>query len=274
MPELPEVETVRTQLDRELTGATILAVDIWRSGRELPVGDVFVRALTLAKIQRIQRRAKLLIWELDQDRAILVHLKMTGRFLVVPENYERQKHDRIFFRYRTVKGLEKRLVWSDVRQFGFMHVVTAKEAQKKALEYGLEPLVSTAEELAERLALPTTRAIKSVLLDQSVIAGIGNIYADEACFRARIRPTKMAKKLTNVERELLAMEIKAVLKASLAQKGTSAHHYVDTAGGKGGFLELLQVYGRGKKPCVRCQTPIKRVEFRGRGTHFCPRCQR
>jgi formamidopyrimidine-DNA glycosylase len=273
MPELPEVETVRTQLDHELAGATILAVEVWRSGRELPSGTAFIKTLTLAKITNVKRRAKLLIWELNQDRAILIHLKMTGRFLVVPKNYERQKHDRIFFRYQTATGVEKQMVWSDMRQFGYMRVVTAKEAEETVAEYGLEPLVSSIEALVERLALPTTRAIKSVLLDQSVIAGIGNIYADEACFRAGIRPTRAARKLTTTERRVLATEIQTVLKASLAQKGTSAHHYVDTTGGKGGFLDLLQVYGRGKKACVRCETPITRLEFRGRGTHFCPNCQ-
>jgi formamidopyrimidine-DNA glycosylase len=274
MPELPEVETVRSQLDKYLAGATILSIEIWRSGREFPVGSEFIQALVGATIQSIKRRAKLLVWELDKERFLFAHLKMTGRFTVVSSSYQPEKHDRIRFIYRSKMGEVEQLVWADMRQFGYLKLLSRVEGEGILDEYGLEPLSSTAEALAARLSKPTARAIKTVLLDQSIIAGIGNIYADEACFRAGIKPTRLAKRLAQKDRLRLAEEIQAVLRASLAQKGTSAHHYVDTAGNKGGFLALLQVYGRGTQPCFRCRTPIIRVNFRGRGTHFCASCQR
>lgn len=274
MPELPEVETVRRQLHRHLAGATIVSLEILRSGREFPAGRAFVEGLTGARISGIKRRGKLLIWELDQKRFLFAHLKMTGKFLIVPDSYLCTKHDRILFVYRSKRGEKKRLVWSDMRQFGYVKLLPRKEGERILEAYGLEPLTTSVGLLVARLAQPTGRAIKTVLLDQTVIAGIGNIYADEACFRARIRPTHLAKRLTEKDRLRLAKAIKEVLSASLAQKGTSAHHYVDTAGEKGGFLACLQVYGRGQKPCVHCGTRITRLVFRGRSTHFCSSCQR
>lgn len=275
MPELPEVETVRSQLDRELAGAMILAVDLWRSGREFPSGISFVRGLEGASVQAVKRRAKLLIWELDEGRRwLLAHLKMTGRFLQVSSEYEVQKHDRLRLVYRSPVGEVRRLVWSDMRQFGYLKLVSRSEGEAIVAGYGLEPLEVSVADLAEHLDLSTTRAIKTVLLDQSVVAGIGNIYADEACFLAGIRPTRLASRLTRQERQRLAREIQVVLRASLAQKGTSAHHYIDTAGEKGGFLKLLQVYGRAGKTCMRCSGVVERMTFRGRGTHFCASCQR
>lgn len=274
MPELPEVETVRAQLDVRLAGATILAVELWRSGRETPQGEDFTKALTGANIHAVKRRAKLLVWELDQDRFLLAHLKMTGRFSFVTSEYIREKHDRLKLSYRSRTGEVGQVVWSDMRQFGYLKLVSRREGEGILQEYGIEPLTATKEELMDRLSLATKRAIKTVLLDQSVIAGIRNIYADESCFRAGIRPTRLVKSLKSSERLRLAEELQAVLWASLAQKGTSAHHYLDTSGKKGGFLALLQVYGRGKQPCFRCQNPIQRVTFRGRGTHFCSSCQR
>ena len=130
------------------------------------------------------------------------------------------------------------------------------------------------EQIAERLAQKTTRAIKTVLLDQGVIAGIGNIYADEACFRAKILPTRALVSLTKKERLALATQIRGILQESLALKGTSAHTNLDTTGKKGGFVDLLNVYGRKGKPCARCKTAITKMMFRGRGTHFCTKCQK
>ncbi|MBP7133873.1 bifunctional DNA-formamidopyrimidine glycosylase/DNA-(apurinic or apyrimidinic site) lyase [Patescibacteria group bacterium] len=275
MPELPEVETVRRQLADKLEGSRIVAVELWRSGRETPLGDAFIKQLTGVRIVSIKRRAKLLIWELEDGRSLLVHLKMTGRFSYVSASYQAEKHDRVRFTYREPGSLKKNafLVWSDMRQFGYLKLVSADEAAKVISEYGIEPLEASLEELVQVLALRTTRAIKTVLLDQGVIAGIGNIYADEACFRAKIHPTREAKTLRPKERRALAVEIQSVLNASLERKGTSAHSYVDTVGERGAFVELLQVYGRKGEPCIRCKTPLQKISFRGRGTHFCEKCQ-
>lgn len=270
MPELPEVETVRSQLDEHIRGARILDITIWKSGREKPVGEDFKQHLEGKKITEVQRRAKLLVWRLDDGSAMTAHLKMTGRFVFVDADYERTKHDRILFRFDN----GAHLVWNDVRQFGFVHSVTGEMLEKILSAYGPEPLASSIECLAERIEKPKTRMIKAALLNQEVIAGIGNIYADEACFRAGIRPTRRLGTLTEKDRFRLMKHAKELLEEAVNQRGTSANDYVDTEGKKGGFLALLRVYGREGEPCVKCKTPIKKMVLSQRGTHFCPKCQR
>lgn len=269
MPELPEVETVRRQLHDRIAGKTIREVLVFKTGREMPVGKRFVQAVVGRRLKGVERRAKVLVFRFH-DGAILGHLKMTGSFVFVDKKYSPTKHDRMLF----VFNGDTRLVWSDVRMFGYLKVVSSKEAQEALSEYGPEPLETPAAELAERLHRKSARSIKATLLDQTVIAGIGNIYADESLFRAGIRPTRATNKLTERERLRLAMEIKNVLSESLAQKGTSANDYIDTKGEKGGFLEFLRVYGRGGEPCRTCKKPIKKIVAAQRGTHYCVNCQK
>lgn len=273
MPELPEVETIRRQLHACLQGARVKRVELLRTGRERPKGAVFVEALTGAVIHSVDRRAKLLIWKLDGQRAVMVHLKMTGRFLFVSPTYTPDKHDAV--RFVCEKGGKViHVIWSDMRKFGFMEMVTSEELQEKLAEYGPEPLETTAEELANRFVSPGGRLLKAALLDQACLAGVGNIYADEACYRAGVHPMRRLGHLSDGERLTLARAIQAVLQESIDQQGTSAHTYVDTAGRRGGFLDLLRVYGREGQPCGRCKTPIEKFRFVQRGTHVCPTCQR
>ncbi len=270
MPELPEVETIAQQLNARLAGRVIRMVHLWRSGRETPVGDKFVQLMVGRRVERVFRRAKLLIFAFEDGGALTAHLKMTGRFTFVSLDYERQKHDRIHF----VFDEDVQVVWADVRQFGFIKCVSFDELRVVLSAYGPEPLESSAEDLAERLRVPLTRTIKAALLSQSVLAGVGNIYADEACHRAGIRPTRRLKTLSLADRLRLAEEIQSVLNDSIAQKGTSASDYVDADGVRGGFLAFLRVYGRGGEPCSTCQTPIKKIVLAQRGTHYCPTCQK
>lgn len=273
MPELPEVETVRRQLHERIAGKVIREVVIYKTGREWPVGGEFVRAVAGRRVSSVDRRAKVLVFRFEDGGAMLGHLKMTGKFLILYNLYKMHiptKHDRILF----VFDDGTQLVWSDVRQFGYVKVVTSDEARDALAHYGPEPLETSAEELAECLARRSTRTIKAALLDQTVIAGIGNIYADESLFRVGIRPTRQIDKLTTNDRLRLATEIKNVLTESLAQNGTSANDYVDAEGKKGGFQNLLKVYGRGGEACVVCSRPIKRIVCAQRGTHFCPTCQK
>lgn len=271
MPELPEVETVRRQLNQRLKGKKIQRVEILRSGRETPSGVRFSRALAGQRIVSIDRRAKLLIWYLQHETAVTAHLKMTGRFVFERTGYVPQKHDRMLFFFEGLKGP---LVWSDVRKFGFMRIVRAEELDRILSKYGPEPLEISVAMLAACLRKSSTRRIKIALMDQTRLAGVGNIYADEACFRAGIKPTRRLSRLKPQERELIAKEVQHVLRESIAQQGTSANDYVDTKGERGGFLELLQVYGRAGQPCVRCKTPIKKIVLGQRGTHYCPSCQK
>ncbi|MCC7522668.1 bifunctional DNA-formamidopyrimidine glycosylase/DNA-(apurinic or apyrimidinic site) lyase [Candidatus Uhrbacteria bacterium] len=270
MPELPEVETVRTQLDAQIRGAKILDIQIWKSGREKPVGDRFRNSLEGKKIIEIQRRAKLLVFRFEDGGAMTAHLKMTGRFVFVDADYEPSKHDRMLFRFDN----GAHLVWNDVRQFGFVQAVSEKELENILSKYGPEPLETSVENLAVCIEHPKTRTIKAALLNQEVIAGIGNIYADEACFRAGIRPTRRIGKMNHADRLNLMRQVKELLKEAVEQRGTSANDYVDTEGKKGGFLSLLRVYGRAGEPCVNCKTPIKKIVLAQRGTHYCSGCQR
>ncbi|MFZ2803691.1 MAG: bifunctional DNA-formamidopyrimidine glycosylase/DNA-(apurinic or apyrimidinic site) lyase [Patescibacteria group bacterium] len=294
MPELPEVETVRRQLDERLRGKRLISVRLLRSGREFPVGKLFVDSIRGRTVDSVNRRAKLLIWKFDDGSAMTAHLKMTGRFVFVEPSYVPQKHDRMVFTFSSVvpakAGIQPRpaetglgsrlrgndeinLVWSDIRQFGFVKLVSSIELAKIISSYGPEPLETSAEGLAERLSEPKTRTVKAALLNQQVIAGIGNIYADESLHRAGIRPTRRLGRMSSDEHLRLAQEIKAVLGESVAQQGTSANDYVDTRGEKGGFLELLRVYGREGEPCKNCAAPIKKIVLAQRGTHYCPTCQ-
>jgi formamidopyrimidine-DNA glycosylase len=166
------------------------------------------------------------------------------------------------------------LVWSDVRKFGFVKFVERPEIESVMACYGPEPLEARAEELADRLKAPKTRMVKAALLNQEVIAGVGNIYADEALHRARIRPTRRLGSLTEKERLALAKDIQKVLCESIELGGTSANDYVDARGEKGGFLDFLRVYGRKGEGCRDCGTPIKRIVIGQRSTHYCPKCQK
>ncbi len=276
MPELPEVETVRRQLAPLLEGALLEEIVIWESDKETPKGDQFSKSLRGRQVKTIDRRGKLLLWRLDDGSALLVHLKMTGKLLkraTLPTAEERHKHDRLAF--IIARGTQRSvLVWNDVRRFGYLkHVTDPAEIERITAEYGREPLASTAEELAEALPRHSSRSIKAVLLDQSSIAGVGNIYADEACFMSGLHPARALKTLSSSERLQLATMVKTVLEHSVAVQGTSAHTYVDVNGEKGSFLGKLQVYGRTGQPCARCQQPITKRVLAGRGTHVCLACQ-
>lgn len=269
MPELPEVETIRRQLDAKLRGKTVTKVTLFRSGREAPKGKRFVAAIEGKTIKDIGRRAKLLVWNFTDGSALLAHLKMTGRFVFVDRKYQPKKHDSAMFEFGHV-----RLIWSDVRKFGFVKFVERPELESVMSCYGPEPLETRAEELADRLKTPKTRMVKVALLNQEVIAGVGNIYADEALHRAKIRPTRRLASLTAKERLALAEEIQKVLCESIELGGTSANDYVDARGEKGKFLDFLRVYGRKGEKCRDCGTPIKRIVIGQRSTHYCPKCQK
>ncbi len=274
MPELPEVETVRRQLDERLQGAEIVSVQIFQTGREFPSGKKFIQALVGKRILKIDRRAKLLLWDFADGSAMAAHLKMTGRFVFVEANAAAQKHDRILFVVKHPKFGMQYVMWSDVRKFGFVKMLTAAGRDEVVSGHGPEPLITSAEKLAERLELPKTRKVKAALLNQQVIAGIGNIYADEALHRAGILPTRILGKISASERLLLAQQVKEILAESVAQQGTSANDYVDTRGEKGGFLDFLRVYGREGEACRHCAQPISKIVLNQRGTHFCHRCQK
>jgi formamidopyrimidine-DNA glycosylase len=270
MPELPEVETVVRELRRKLPGATITsavvtAPDMYRrDSRD-------VSCLQGARVAAVERRGKAIVVRCEGTHGAIdmaVHLGMTGQLLWgARARQTAEKH--LHARWELADGAELRLI--DPRRFGFVFV-GAPDSVCASLAMGPDALTITAEELAR--ALRGRRApIKALLLDQRLIAGLGNIYVDESLFLARVHPMTAGDHAALKARELLS-SARRVLESAIEARGTTFRDYRRTDGSSGEFQIRLRVYGREGKPCRRCRTRIKRIEVGQRGTHFCPRCQR
>jgi formamidopyrimidine-DNA glycosylase len=273
MPELPEVETVKTTLNRLVAGKTIARVTVSLPRIIHRPDDVerFRAELAGRTIRRVERRGKFL--RLILDGAVLVsHLRMEGRYGVYASETPIEKHTHVIFHF--TDGTELR--YRDVRQFGTMHLFAAGEDERSEplSKLGLEPLdpAFTHEAFRAAAAGRSTR-IKPLLLDQTVVAGLGNIYVDEALFAAGIHPERPASTLTDGEWRRLRDSIVAVLREAVALGGSSVKSYVNGQGEMGMFQLRLKAYGRKNEPCLTCGTPIRKIAVGGRGTHFCPVCQ-
>ncbi|MEC2054683.1 DNA-formamidopyrimidine glycosylase [Peribacillus psychrosaccharolyticus] len=273
MPELPEVETVRRTLEQLVIGKTIKDVEIyWPKIIKAPEPvEQFSDALIGQTIHEIGRRGKFLIFQLD-DYSLVSHLRMEGKYAVYPESEPRDKHTHVVFTF--TDGYQLR--YRDVRKFGTMHLFKKGEEVSKMplLHLGPEPLSDefTIADLSMKLA-KTNRKIKSVLLDQTVVVGIGNIYVDESLFRAGIHPERMASSLTLDEITRIHGEVKLTLAEAVEKGGSTIRSYVNSQGQIGMFQLELFVYGRKGEPCKRCGTPLEKLVVGGRGTHICPVCQ-
>lgn len=282
MPELPEVETIANQLDANLAGKTIVGLDV-RNAKSF-VGhksDVVGQ-----KIVSIGRRAKVLIFELNNDKYLLFHLKMTGQLIYIDHSKRiagghadhdwhaelPNAHTRIIFDF----GAEQKLYFNDLRKFGWARVFTKAEMDDYLAKYGPEPLPAlNLKYLKTRAARMPRSAIKKFLMDQGVISGIGNIYADETLFAARIHPRRLVGSITDTEWENIAGEAQRILKLAIEKGGTTDSDYVNANGEKGGMQDFLQVYHKAGEPCPsNCGGTIERIVVGGRGTHFCPICQK
>jgi formamidopyrimidine-DNA glycosylase len=273
MPELPEVETVRRSLLNHVVGQRVRSIEI----RDFPgvlagdrVEDVEAR-ISGHVVRDIRRRAKYLIFDLEDGTAIVVHLRMTGRLSAVPHTAPPQRHERLVISFEN--GLDLR--FSDQRKFGRVTHVLDDGLKSLDERLGREPLNQefTAAWLEERLRRRPGK-IKAVILDQGLIGGLGNIYADESLFRAGIHPERQANTLTSDEVRRLHRAIREVLRAAVDGKGTTLSDFEDADGNQGRYGGKLQVYGRGGKGrCPGCGTLLERTVVGGRGTSFCPRCQ-
>lgn len=288
MPELPEVETLARELKRAVVGQTIKSVTVRVPKMVLPLtADAFAKQLRKKKIVTVARRAKIVVISLSDGNSILVHLKMTGQLIFVPKQGKmvvgghpqqgggnglpnRYTHVDIHFSNGST------LYFNDLRKFGWMKLVTPAEREIILSPHGVEPLSRqfTSTLFTELLTKYPRRTIKQTLLDQSLIAGLGNIYVDEASFLARVLPTRRIASLAKSEITKLHQGILDVLKLSIKKKGTSARNYVRADGTKGGFVPFLNVYGRAKQDCKRCGDQIRKTKHAGRGTHYCPVCQK
>jgi formamidopyrimidine-DNA glycosylase len=270
VPELPEVETIVRGLRRAVVGKTIAAAEVRLARIAVAPAEVsFARALAGERIVAVTRRGKYAVMELQSGRLLVTGLRMTGRLVVTPAGREYPRaHVVIDFTDST------RLHFADVRTFGRMRLVQAGDAWDRGL--GVEPLSDrfTPEAFIGMLA-GRTSPIKAFLLDQRRIAGIGNIYACEALWEARVRPTRPARALTKAEASRLRHAIVDILQRAIAGRGTSVDDYVDADGLRGGFQNDLAVYGKHGQRCARCRTStIVRTVLAGRGTWWCRRCQR
>lgn len=269
MPELPEVETVARGLDQRMRGDVIESVwltdkpQLYRQARPAEIAA----ALEGAKVAGVRRVAKHVVFDLDKAKSThkqwIVHLGMTGNLLVVEPERELRKHTHVIAKLRS--GRELRFI--DPRRFGKLSLHTGFEGP------GTEPLTIGLEEFVA-LFRGRKLAIKAALLNQKLLHGVGNIYADEALFRAGIRPTRRAGSLKRAELQRLRAGLLRVLKEAIAAGGTSINDYRDAEGAEGLFEIKLRTYGRTGQPCLKCKTPIKRIVVGGRSTHYCPRCQR
>ena len=298
MPELPEVETIVNDLRPQLVGRRFELLHLTRDPAirarlvRYPSADKFIRRLRGRTIKAVERRGKYIVMPLEAaaaepngadrangvvpttDERVIVHLGMTGHLRVWEPEETPVKHTH--FRALLDSGLELR--YDDPRQFGRLVVGSMDEliaARAFPARLGPEPIHGDLTDAEfERLIRARRRPVKSALLDQSFLAGVGNIYADEACFRAGIRPSRWTHRLTVRERRALYEAIQHVLENSIAARGSSIINYVDGFGLRGGNQEKLLVYGRSGEPCLRCGTPLQGTRLAGRGTVYCRKCQR
>ncbi|MDQ6522387.1 bifunctional DNA-formamidopyrimidine glycosylase/DNA-(apurinic or apyrimidinic site) lyase [Nocardioides sp. LHD-245] len=278
MPELPEVEVVRAGLERHVVGATIAAVDVLhdRPVRRHPAGaSGFAAALIDRRIVGARRRGKYLWLPLDDGDAILGHLGMSGQLLVQPTSAPAERHLRVRFALTgTAHGRELRFV--DQRMFGGLSVSAGgADLPPEIAHIARDPLDPEFDDAAFVARLRArTSGVKRLLLDQGLISGVGNIYADEALWRARLHGERPGDRLTRRQAVELLGHARDVMNEALAQGGTSFDAlYVNVNGESGYFDRSLHAYGREAEPCDRCGTPIRRVAFMNRSSYFCPRCQ-
>jgi formamidopyrimidine-DNA glycosylase len=274
MPELPEVETIRLELEPHLVGRRFESVEINDTRLVRPYEPTAVAAeLEGERVAAVDRRGKYLIVRFESGRALLIHLRMTGSLRhAVAGSLQEDRH------LRAVVKLDdgSDIAYRDVRRFGTWHVLEPDEIEPYLSQrLGSEPLVRTftARRLGEKLA-GRRAPVKAALLDQRTVAGLGNIYVDEALWRARLHPLTPAGAINPDEIGPLTRAVKDALKAGIARQGATLRDYSTPDGRRGRMQERFRVYGREGEPCTRCGTPIDKIRVAGRGTWYCPNCQR
>jgi formamidopyrimidine-DNA glycosylase len=271
MPELPEVETIRRQLAPHLEGRALTAVEVldprWTAPR---AAAEVAAALTGRTVLRLARAGKYLIWELSEDRHLLMHLRMTGTLLFDPPA------DPPHTRVRVALSDGHRLVYIDPRRFGTAHLLESAHARAAYLGSRLGPEPLTPEFTTAYLrgaARGRTAPVKAFVLDQRRVAGVGNIYADEALFRAGIHPLRAAGSLRGAQLDALREGIEGALAAGIEAKGATIDDFRHVDGAYGSFQDQFLVHLREGRPCVRCATRVRKLVVAGRGTYVCERCQ-
>jgi Formamidopyrimidine-DNA glycosylase len=316
MPELPEVETIRCDLQKKIVGTKIVSVEL----KDKKIGEAknFAKFLVGKKISAVERIGKLLILKISAAQYLLIHLKMTGQLVfedreeLIAGGHEFLKNSPLgrggaasatgwvggrpalseveggvsleeiggklpnkYTRFILNFSGDKKLFFNDTRRFGYVKLVDNNELAAIKTRFGIEPLQNNFTLANLKKVFANRRApVKSILMDQQKISGIGNIYASEILFAARVKPTRMANSLTAQEITKIFQASKAILKNAIKHRGTTFSDYVDASGNKGGFSKLLKVYEREGDPCFGCSGKIKNIKIAGRSTYFCEKCQK
>lgn len=273
MPELPEVETVVRELRPRLLDRRFQSVRVGRRPLRHRWQTRWGPLVIGQRIERLHRRGKWIVMDLGGGPCLVLHLGMTGQLTVTPAETTRRDHTHLIF------GLDpgnEELRFRDVRRFGcalYFPDAASRERFPSLAELGPEPFDLDPACWRDRLRA-TERSLKAALLDQHLVAGVGNIYADESLFAARLPPTRRGCDLAPAEADRLRRAVVAVLTQAIERRGSSIRDYIGGNGEKGGFQKEFRVYGQTGLPCRRCQTPIACIRLAGRATHFCPHCQK
>jgi formamidopyrimidine-DNA glycosylase len=287
MPELPEVQTVATDLNAKLRGQTITSAKINSPKQVSPEAKDFVRLVRGRKITSISRRAKVVVFHLDKNLVMVGHMKMTGQFIYKSKSGRLaggghpfgvrglglpNKYTQVQFGFKSGDSL----YFNDTRKFGYIRLYGLADWTKMhAEDWGIDPFE---KKFTPGLLLSWAKrrpkiTIKQLILDQDLLAGVGNIYADESLFKSRINPKRRAQTILAAEAKALVSAIKSILKLAVAKRGTTMNDYLDGHGNRGTYGSYLKVYGRAGRPCVRCGKALSRIVVGGRGTVFCGNCQ-
>ncbi len=267
MPELPEVETIKRDLENMIVGKKIKDIEVKRAKTiKEPSVENFVKRMQNQEIKGISRRGKVLILKFS-NQYLIIHLRMTGQIIYG----DKQQNSKVAFRLSDGKYLS----FLDQRVMGEIRLINNWQELPFIHKMGPEPLEKefSLEKFQEILKKKKTR-IKPLLMDQTFIAGIGNLYAVEILFRAKVNPLRPAESLNPAEVREIYLAIKEILQEGIKYRGSSVNTYRDTRGEKGNFAQRLQVYNRAGQACFKCGALIKKIDLGGRGTYFCPKCQK
>lgn len=270
MPELPEVETIKRDLKSLIVGRKILDVTTDTPKQVQPDVETVKKAVAGKKIKGLERQAKVLRINLVGEAGLAVHLKLTGRLLFRNKGERRDDWQHVTI---NLSG-DKELRFCDLRKFGWVKLVTSSGWKEMKGEFGPEPGKDLDLEAFKKRLASTGRAVKVVIMDQKKISGVGNIYACDALYLAKIDPRRPAKELSKKEAERLFKAVLKVLKAGIKYRGASDQYYLDALGRKGHYQEHFLVYGRAGKGCFDCEGKVQRIVVGGRGTFWCPKCQK
>ncbi len=274
MPELPEVETIKRTLETKIPGLSFTGVEIFLPKIiKNPAPQEFSARLPGKEIKKLERKGKYLLIRLSENLVLIIHLRMTGRLVYSLPDTPVAPHTHVIFHLNN--GCQLR--YGDLRQFGQISLVPASDlASFPGLSsLGPDPFdPHFTREFFKRELKKRRTMLKPLLLDQSFVSGLGNIYADEVLYRARLHPRRQSHTLTPREASCLYRAIREVLQEAIANRGTSIRDYVDGNGNEGNYQNLLKVHDREGEPCLKCGRPIVRARLGGRGTYLCPHCQK